>query len=297
VQQVFDRVRLAKPRQLFFSVDGARANRVGEAEKVAAVQAIVMQVDWDCEVKTLFRTENLGCRMAVSGGIDWFFEHVEQGIILEDDCVPHISFFAFCEELLEKYKNNEQIMQIAGSNLIPEKFEYLPTSYVFSNFGLIWGWATWRRAWAKMDVHLKDFYFFKEKKYIQRLVADRTAQNYLLDKFEDTHKKLNNSWAYAWFYSILRQDGLSILPTKNLIENIGIDGEATHTTVDSTSLQFQKSATGTTFPLLHPATMKKVDERLAMEIFYVNYKPKHLLFVNKIVPLWLLKKYRKWKKS
>ncbi len=294
VQQVFNRVREVQPKQLFLSVDGARVHKAGEAEKVLEVQDIAKQVDWECEVQTLFRNENLGCRMGVSGGIDWFFEHVEQGIILEDDCVPDISFFYFCEELLERYKNETTIMQISGSNLIPHKFQQYDTSYVFSNFALIWGWATWRRAWQKRDVHLKYFSQFVAEQTIKNLVPDWAAQRYMVDKFNDTYLKINDSWAYAWFCNILFYNGLTILPTNNLIQNIGIDEAATHT--KGVGLQrYQKSATGVDFPLKHPRTIEKVNSTTAMEIFYVNYKPKHLLLVNKIIPMNWLKIFRKLK--
>ncbi len=298
VQAVFNRVKLVQPKQLFLSVDGARLNKAGEVQKVAAVQAIINQVDWECEVKTLFQTDNLGCRLGVSSGINWFFEQVEKGIILEDDCEPDISFFYYCEELLERYKDEEQIMQISGSNLIPEKFNHFESSYVYSNFGLIWGWATWRRAWQKNDIHLNIFQDFVVKNKINNLVNDKTAQAYMVDKFEETYLKNNNSWAYAWFCILLYYDGLSILPTKNLIENIGIDEDATHTVAKGDELKrYQTKASGLTFPLKHPKVIKKVNNDVAMEIFYANYKPKHLLFINKIVPLSLLKIYRNFKKS
>jgi hypothetical protein len=298
VQAVFNRVRAVQPKQLFLSVDGARKDKKGEADKIKAVQAIIQQVDWECDVKTLFQAENLGCRLGVSSGINWFFEQVEQGIILEDDCVPHTSFFYYCEELLERYKNEEQIMQIAGSNLIPDQFSHFEESYVFSNFGLIWGWATWRRAWQKNDIHLAIFPDFVAKNKAQDLVQDKTAQAYITDKFEETYLKNNNSWAYAWFCILLYYNGLSILPTKNLIENIGIDEEATHTAPKGDELKrYQTKASGLDFPLEHPKTFEKVNDRIAMEIFYTNYKPKHLLLINKIVPLQLLKIYRKLKKK
>lgn len=294
VEKVLSRVRQVQPKQLFLSVDGARMHKPDEVEKVKAVQDIVQQVDWDCDIKTLFRTENLGCRLGVSGGIDWFFEQVEYGIILEDDCLPDVSFFYFCEELLQRYKDNERIMQVAGSNLIPEKFQHLDSSYYFSNFGIIWGWATWRRAWQKRDVHLQNFNQFVNENMIERLVSDKTAQRYMVDKFRDTHLKLNDSWAYAWFCNILFYDGLTILPTDNLIQNIGVDEDATHTK-GMISDRYQKPASGTTIPLKHPTEIKKIDDRLAMEIFYVNYKPKHLLFINKVIPLKWLKIVRKWR--
>jgi hypothetical protein len=292
VQRVFNRVREVQPKQLFLSVDGARVHKSGEAEKVKAVQDIINQVDWECEVKTLFRDENLGCRMGVSGGIDWFFEQVEYGIILEDDCVPDVSFFRFCEELLERYKDEERIMQISGSNLIPEKFSQYGTSYIFSNFALIWGWATWRRAWQKRDVHLTDFPRFVKENKINNLISDWGGQRYMVDKFQDTYLKINNSWAYAWFCNILNNNGLTILSTNNLIQNIGIDEEATHTKGSGLE-RYQLGSTGVEFPLKHPEKIEKVDEKMAMEIFYVNYKPKQLLLINKIIPMGLLKAFRK----
>jgi hypothetical protein len=298
VQAVFDRVREVQPKQLFLSVDGARIEKQEEAKKVQAVQYIIKQVDWECDVQTLFHQENLGCRMGVSSGINWFFEQVEQGIILEDDCVPDTSFFYYCEELLEKYKDNDQIMQISGSNLIPDKFAEHKSSYVFSNFGLIWGWATWRRAWQKNDVHLNIFPDFIAQNKAASLVDNTTAQAYITDKFEETYLKNNNSWAYAWFCILLYYNGLSILPTKNLIENIGIDEEATHTVAKGDELKrYQTKSTGLNFPLIHPKSISKIDNDLAMEIFYANYKPKHLLLINKIVPLKALKIFRKLKKK
>lgn len=297
LQHVFDRVKLVQPTQLFLSVDGARLHKPGESDKVRAVQDIARQVDWPCTVKTLFRDENLGCRKAVSTGISWFFEHVDAGIILEDDCVPHLSFFSFCAELLERYQNDEQVMQIAGSNLIPEKFSHIPSSYVFSNFALIWGWATWKRAWKKMDVDLKELPEFKKNNRINTLISDKTGQTYLLDKFDETRNKVNDSWAYAWFYSLLHHNGLSILPVNNLIENIGVDEEATHTRKGLQTEKFQQNAAGVSFPLIHPKRIEKISPSLAMEIFYANYKPKLLLWVNKIVPLWILKRMREIRKS
>lgn len=153
-QRVFHEIRGASPLQLFISADGPRENKPGEFEKCQITRDIVRQVDWDCEVYTNFRDKNLGCKIAVSSAIDWFFENVEEGIILEDDCLPSFSFFRFCEELLEKYRDDERIMQIGGTNLLSE-WQRSDDSYYFSKYGAIWGWATWRRAWQYYDVNMK----------------------------------------------------------------------------------------------------------------------------------------------
>ena len=139
--QVFEAIRQAKPPRLYVASDGAREDKEGELEKVKQVREIVSQVDWNCEVKTLFRDKNLGCKIAVSSAIDWFFEQEEMGIILEDDCLPHPTFFRFCQELLERYRDDERIGMISGNNF---QFGRKCTdySYYFSMYSHIWGWAS-----------------------------------------------------------------------------------------------------------------------------------------------------------
>lgn len=281
-QQVFDRVREIRPRQLFISADGARSHKAGEAEQVAATRQIFEAVDWDCEVKTLYRTENLGCRKAVSGGINWFFEHVERGIILEEDCIPDLSFFPFVKAMLERYGNDDNIMSISGLNLIQNQFLDLPTSYLFSKFVFYWGWATWRSAWQKMDVDMKRFPEFVEKNYISRLLADKEAQQYLQQKFHETHTKQNDSWAYAWFYSCILNNGLSIVPKNNLIENLGFGEDATHTQFAESA--FLAKATPLPFPLVHPKTVEAAPYSVAHQFFYAGHKSRFLLLVNKFLP-------------
>ena len=144
-QRVFDAIRLAKPTRLYIAADGPRENKTGEKELCEQARKIAQNVDWDCEVKTLFQKENLGCGKAVSHAISWFFENEDMGIILEDDCLPHQSFFKYCEELLEKYKNNDRIGIISGNNF-QKKRKIGSFSYYFSDIVNIWGWATWARS-------------------------------------------------------------------------------------------------------------------------------------------------------
>ena len=151
-QKVFNVLRRQKPKYLYVAADGPRKNKEGEAEKCRRTRDIINQVDWDCELKTLFREENRGCKMAVSSAISWFFEQVEQGIILEDDCLPHPSFFPFCEELLIRYKDDDRIGHIGGNCFLPGLIED-GLSYDFCSISHIWGWASWRRVWKNYDVN------------------------------------------------------------------------------------------------------------------------------------------------
>ena len=158
-KQVFEAIRQAQPPRLYIASDGHRSDREGEWEKVKTVRDyVVNNIDWDCEVKTLFREKNLGCRIAVSTAISWFFENEEQGIILEDDCFPDQSFFPFCEELLWKYQDDKRIMMITGTNSLGTWKSELQ-SYHFSIYGSIWGWATWKRAW---NLYFKKYFHFKK---------------------------------------------------------------------------------------------------------------------------------------
>src|SRR5512139_3287315 len=149
-ERVFAEIAKARPPKLLVVADGPRANRSGEAEKCAATRAIIDRVDWDCEVLTNFSDTNLGCKNRVSSGIDWVFEQVPEAIILEDDCLPHPTFFRFCEELLERYRDDERIGMISGDNFqLGQK--RTDASYYFSRYNHIWGWASWRRAWRHYD--------------------------------------------------------------------------------------------------------------------------------------------------
>ena len=145
---VFDKIARIKPKYFYISADGPRKTVGDDAEKCSKVRSIVENINWDCEVKFLFQKENIGVNKAITSGIDWLFQNEEVGIILEDDCLPDLSFFPYCSELLDKYKNIESIMLISGSNLGMKSGE---SSYYFSRYGQIGGWATWRSAWEKFE--------------------------------------------------------------------------------------------------------------------------------------------------
>ena len=156
-KQVFEAIRQSKPPRLYIAADGARKVKDGEEKKVKSVRDYILSnIDWKCEVKTLFQDQNLGCKMAVSGGIDWFFENEEMGIILEDDCLPSIDFFIFCEEQLNRYKEDLRIGHICGCNF-QGNIKRGESDYYYSKLTHVWGWASWRRVWQHYDINMKNF--------------------------------------------------------------------------------------------------------------------------------------------
>lgn len=231
-EQVFKEIKKIKPKHLFIAADGPRDTVIGETEKCTEVRKIVSQVDWDCELKTLYREKNLGCKKAVSSGIDWFFENVEAGIILEDDCVPHTSFFGFCQHLLSYYRSDKRIMMICGTTYLPDKLNgTISDSYFFSNYYPIWGWATWKRAWQLYDVDMKAWDSLKEEQQLKWLFPSPVLADYYEEMF-DMLKNGFDTWDIQWWFACIFNSGLSVVPKNNLISNIGITGTHSNTQGD-----------------------------------------------------------------
>lgn len=228
-KQVFSAISEAKPPRLYVTSDGAREGVGGEKEKVDNVRSYVLNnINWDCEVKTLFRDRNLGCGKAVSEAITWFFNNEEQGIILEDDCLPDQSFFYFCEELLERYKDDERIMHIGGSNFQFDDF-CCSDDYYFSKIIHVWGWATWRKSWSKYDFNMETMDLFIKKRFLRDIINDNDFEKYWSEQLCITKMGLIDTWDYQWMLSLWSNYGLSIIPRVNLVSNIGFGKEATHT--------------------------------------------------------------------
>ena len=182
-QLVFDAIRQAKPSQLYVAADGPRENKPGETEKCEQTRRIIGTVDWDCEVATLFRENNLGCKQAVSSAIDWFFSNAEEGIILEDDCFPSHSFFIYCQELLEYYRYDTRIMQICGLNVLRE-WNRNGYGYYYSNYGPVWGWASWRRAWKYYDVHMELWPEIREKRLYEDFCQNSDEAKFRVELYD-----------------------------------------------------------------------------------------------------------------
>ncbi len=174
-RRVFDAIKAIQPTKFYFAADGPREGRAEEAILCQTVRTSILEnIDWDCEVKTLFRDKNLGCKYAVSSAISWFFENEPEGIILEDDCLPDASFFPFCAELLEKYRHDDRIMMISGDNYQKDKLR-TDYSYYFTRYNQIWGWASWRRVWNLYDVEMKLLPEILEKGYLYDIFKDKIA--------------------------------------------------------------------------------------------------------------------------
>ncbi len=249
-QQVFDAIRSAQPPRLYVAADGPREGRAGESERCNTVREIATQVDWPCEVKTLFRDTNRGCRLAVSGAIDWFFENEEEGIILEDDCLPHPTWFRFAEELLENYRHDERIMCISAQHFHGKA--YRPEhSYFFSRYNHCWGWASWKRAWAYYDHEMDLWPELKDTPWLFYLgIGSKSFQVNWTRIFDMAYKNEVDTWDYRWTFSCWTQSGMTILPSSNLVTNIGFGEDATHTTGTSplAGLPIEEMI----FPLKHP---------------------------------------------
>jgi hypothetical protein len=229
-RQVLDAIRQAAPPRLYIASDGPRKNIEGEDERVKAVREhVVSSIDWDCEVKSLFRDENLGCKKAITSAIDYFFENEEAGIILEDDCIPNKSFFYFCEEMLIRYKDDERVMHIGGCNF-QNGIKRGNGSYYFSKATHVWGWATWHRAWKYYDPHMSTFPEFVKQNRIANTFCNPKMRKYMLRELQFVFDNKIEAWDTEWTYSVWSQNGLAILPNVNLITNIGFGHDATHTT-------------------------------------------------------------------
>jgi hypothetical protein len=225
-QLVFEQIRKGKPDKLYIAADGARDNKEGEKELCQQTRQL-LNIDWDCEVKTLFREKNLGCKLAVSGGIKWFFENEEEGIVLEDDCLPNEDFFRFCDTLLEKYRLDTRIMHIGGTNLVSKKFG--TDTYYFSKFTNVWGWASWRRVWVNYDENLEKLDEFIKLDLLKYVYQKNTVRKYLINAFIQTRNNYINTWDYQYAFLNFWNNGLSVCPNYNMITNIGFNERGTHT--------------------------------------------------------------------
>jgi hypothetical protein len=254
-RQVFDAIKKVKPLKLYIAADGPRKNKLGEAEKCAETRRIVDDVDWDCEVKTLFREENVNCGLGPSSAFTWFFEHEEEGIILEDDCLPTPSFFWFCQELLERYRNDHRIMHIGGNNFLNGWQNDTDYSYYFSQSGHIWGWASWRRAWKMFDYNIGLYDKLSKKNYFTRFFLNPLESLYRLRKFNKTVASARvDWWDYQWDFARYVNSGLAIVPRYNLVQNLGFGEGATHTQ-NGNSKSARMDVRDIEFPLKHPPFM------------------------------------------
>lgn len=250
--RVLARIREAQPRLLLVIADGPRGNRPDDAEKCAAVRRIVEAgIDWQCEVRREYEEYNLGCGRRVATGLNWVFAQVEEAIILEDDCLPDPTFFPYCAELLERYRDDPRVGLISGSHH-QEFFSRGADDYYFCRYGNIWGWASWRRAWRHFDFAMSDWKEWEATGGLNRLFSDPSVRRFWRRIWDETYAGLHDTWDYQWTFAYMRQGMLGVLPRVALIENIGFGTEATHAIECSPPAP----AVGRlSFPLRHPAVV------------------------------------------
>ena len=301
---VFKVLKQLKPKYLYVAADGPNQNRHSDAERCLITRDIIINnIDWDCELMTLFNSSNLGCGLSVSKAITWFFENVEYGIILEDDCLPHISFFYFCEDLLRFHKNNCAITSIAGTSL-PSNTYSTTDSYIFTQYCLIWGWATWRRAWKNYDYSLSSWPILRKSNFLNKISKDRKRFVWQWQNiFDKVWSKEIDTWDYQWTYTNFLRGGMCIVPIRNLIKNIGFDEEGTHTKQE----HFLFSHTvleEICFPLKHPENIylnSRADVYLTDNWMGVTQKEfyKIIFFQSKLIKLLVKTKqfFIKWRKK
>jgi hypothetical protein len=247
---VMEAIRRARPSRLYVAADGPREGR-GEEERCEEVRRIATSIDWPCAIDTLFRDRNLGCGLGPRTAKDWFFKHEEGGIILEDDCVPSGSFFRYCAELLDRYATDERIMGIDGSSF-HEQSHRLRESYCFSQYPNVWGWATWRRAWALYDWEMSQWPKFRDTQCLRAWSeGDSGFERYWIDIFDQVSQGTIDCWDYQWVFSCWLHHGLTCHPTRNLVSNIGFGADATHT-LNPIDIMANWPAGEIEFPLIHP---------------------------------------------
>lgn len=252
-KRVFEAIRKERPQKLFVAADGPRITHPDDLAKCLAARRIATDVDWECDLKVNFSEFNAGCGHGPAKAISWFFDHVEEGIILEDDCLPSHDFFLFCAELLERYRSDDRIMEMGGTNLHGTQNDEDPYSYFFSRHNMIWGWATWKRAWKFYDFEMPLYNLIRDSSPLKNCFTSNDELEFFRSIFDRTVANMNTVtwWDYQWEFARRINSGLTIVPKKNLVINLGIGYDATHTTDPrgaGSDLKFERI----NFPLVHP---------------------------------------------
>ena len=252
-RRVFEAISQARPSRLLIVADGPRRTDEGEEERCRQVRDVVRAINWPCQLETNFADENLGCQERVISGLNWAFSRVDEAVILEDDCLPHPTFFRFCQELLERYRNDSRVAMISGDSFV-EKAGRSHSSYYFSRMAHIWGWATWRSAWQRYDRRLEQWPRVKDSGMLDEIMDHPRIVRHWTRIFDQMYTGTGpNTWDYQWTYTLLINNALSIVPRVNLVENIGFSIEGTHTSAGDPA--YVLPARPMEFPLRDPVSM------------------------------------------
>ena len=283
---LYESLKKYKPTNLFIISDGPRNNFENEKEKVIQSRSIFEKIDWECEVLFNISETNLGCRERIISGLNWVFDKVDKAIILEDDCIPTDDFFIYMEILLEKYQNNKKISSVCGTNFLSDTYD-VKDSYLYSKYCHVWGWGTWKDRWFKIDSKLKNLDKIKENRFLKKYLGSIRAYFYwhwLLDRVKN--KKLN-SWAYIWNFTNFTNENLSIIPSSNLISNIGIGKNSSNTrSLPYKYIEAKKIKNRFSLPLKHPQNVTvdlKHDLKVEDTIFSKSIYNRFLWIIRKLI--------------
>ena len=252
-RKVFEVIKKIKPSKIFITADGPRKNIEGEEDKCMEVKLILNEIDWECDIFKNFSEDNKGSYKSTSEGITWVFKHVDSAIILEDDCIPHISFFRYCQDLLNYYKDDKRIAAISGNNFQPVE-STTQYSYDFSRYALIWGWATWKESWNKIDFNMQDWPKFKKMKGLDSVFYRKHEREHWYKFYQDMYEgKSKPHWDFQFLLSCFMNNAMTILPNKNLVTNVGFGVEASNNKLQTKFNSFKLNEIK--FPLDHPSIM------------------------------------------
>ncbi len=283
---VFSAIRNARPAQLLIIADGPRLTSLNDKFKCEEVRQIVNLVDWPCEVQHNYSDVNLGCRNRVASGLDWVFNKVEEAIILEDDCLPDISFFRFCQEMLERYRNDSRIASIGGTNYQCCALK-TPYSYYFSRYNHIWGWASWKRAWMDYDVEMTKWPTVRDTDWLSNIFTKKIDYYFWVVNFEKAYCGKLDTWDLQWTFACWLNNRLSIIPSLNLVSNIGFGSDATHTKSQNINIA-NMAIESIKFPIRHPDSV--VRNRIADNVTQnSNYRQNLIILIYNIIKFHLLR--------
>jgi hypothetical protein len=298
--KVFAAIRAARPRHLFVIADGPRSKIKADREKCAATRAVVEGIDWPCEILRRFAETNIGLRRNVSEGLGWVFDQAERVIILEDDCLPDLTFFPFCEDLLEGYARDRHVAAIGGTNLDPVRTAPPnQDSYYFSRFCHVWGWGTWRRAWKLCDQEMKEWPALRRTDWLKNKCETASAENFWRRHLDDSYARRRDglsTWDVPWIFSCWRHEMMSIIPRNNLVANIGFGADAAHTKSRTRAAQLPTIAMQ--FPLRHPKEkiVNVAADRHIQENFFEGITSAQRLYwkLRLPLPIWLVRRAMRW---
>lgn len=292
--RVINEIRKIEPIKLYIACDGTSGKDSNTLSKVKQTREIIdNEINWDCKIEKLYSDKNHGCKLAVSKAISWLFKYEEEGIILEDDCVPHLDFFYFSSIMLHKYRNDSRIWSISANNNQGSE-KHNNASYYFSRYSHCWGWATWKRCWQYYDHEIKDWPIIKGGDILKNILDNKKQIKFWIKIFDDLYYNSKpDTWDYQWTYLCFKNSGLSIIPNINLINNIGFDEEATHTKngfskTNNKELDLEHSGL---FPIIHPNEIvrsKSADLKIE-HIIYSGYPLNQIKYLKKNLKKFLSK--------